>query len=165
MKLRNTNLTFLFSVLALSGCAKKVYMECGTAALMSQPGLESKVLSLHTIGTADTTVAFISGFVLGKDSAEKFFRIDTLPYACVLFINRETSDSSGLYTSLEGRFQHHLTAGTYDILFSNVGYNKLKVEKVKFAPGELKEMNILLGHGYGRSVDVNGENLNSTDQR
>jgi hypothetical protein len=132
----------------MTSCANKVIVTCGTADLMNRPSTESKVLSLKTIGIADTTIAFISGLVSGKDSTDKKVTIDTLAATSIQFINLERSDSVTVFADISGKFQQHLTAGIYNIWVFNVGYNRLLLENVSFRTGELKELNVLLGKGF-----------------
>jgi hypothetical protein len=160
MKLRNKNLTFLFFTFILTSCAKKVVIECGTPSLMSFPSIESKVLSLRSTGIADTTIAFIEGLILGKDSFEKVIKIDTLPYTMISFINRESTDSVSSAADADGKFQYYLIAGVYDIQFGMMGYNRLRIENVRFRTGEKKELNVLLGHGSKMTTKVNAQNFN-----
>jgi len=150
MKLQKRKLIFLFFATAFAGCAKKVHVECGTPELINMPSIESKVLSLRTIGIADTTAALISGLVLSKDSADKKVIIDTLAFTLVSFINRETSDSVSAVAGKDGTFRKYLMAGSYDIQFGMIGYNRLRIENVSFGSGELKELDVLLGHGNSR---------------
>jgi len=141
------------------GCAKKVSVECGTPAVIGNPSLECRVLSLRTIGISDTTLAFIDGLVLGKDSADKIVSIDTLRYTLISFINNETLDSVSFTADTSGRFQKHLVAGSYDIEFGMIGYNRLRIENIYFKSGESKELIVLLGHGFKERFKVNAQNL------
>jgi hypothetical protein len=133
-------LAFVFT-----GCARKSIITCGTAALMSRPSIESKILSLKTVGTGNTSTAYISGTVLGKDSADNKARIDTLMYAPVYFISHERQDTATAFSDMQGTFEKHLPAGTYDIVVKYVAYTALKIKNVPVAPGELKELDVLLG--------------------
>lgn len=139
--------SFFFATLFTS-CARKVLVTCGTADLMNRPSVESKVLSLKTVGIVDTTIAFVSGFVTGKDSTDKKITIDTLAFTSIQFVNLVSSDSVVVFADDKGKFQQHLIAGTYTILMCYVGYNRLSIENVSFGTGELKELNVILGRGF-----------------
>jgi len=162
MKTWTTILTFIFLGLFLTDCSKKVIYTCGTGALMNRPTIDSKILSLKTVGIGDTITAFVSGVTFGKDSANKIATIDTLMFTAIGFISHDRRDTVGVISDMQGIFEKHLSAGTYDIFVSYVGYNRLEIKNVRFGTGELKEINILLGQqGQGNyKTIVDAENYN-----
>ena len=144
MKLSTSIWAFVLLVLFLMGCAKKPVYTCGTV-LTNKPSIESKVLSLKTVGIADTITAFVSGTIFGKDSIDKKVTIDTLSFATITLINKERQDTIKVVSDAQGKFQQHFQAGTYDILVKYVAYTGLMIKNVPFGRGELKEFNALLG--------------------
>jgi hypothetical protein len=145
MKLWTTILTFILLGLVLTDCARKPVYTCGTGALMNRPSIQSKILSLKTVGIGDTIAAFISGTIFGKDSVDNKVTIDTLMFAAIAFISHERQDTVGAVSDMHGKFEKHLQAGTYDIIVKYVGYVGLMIKNVPFGQGELKEFDVLLG--------------------
>ncbi|MFN0188647.1 MAG: hypothetical protein ACKVQV_08095 [Bacteroidia bacterium] len=154
-------LSLLILSIAFANCSRKTTVTCGTGEFMKKPSIESKVLLLQTVGIADTTIAFISGCVTGKDSSEKVTSIDTLSFAAVSFINSK-QDTVKTTADLQGKFKSHLERGTYSIVFQIVGYNRLIIDKVNFGSGEIKELNVLLGQGFS-TTKTSGQTNNSKD--
>jgi hypothetical protein len=135
---------FLFGFL-LTGCARKPIYTYGTGATMNRTSIPGKILSLRTVGISDTVTAYISGAAFGKDSIDGKVTIDTLVFAFISFINHDRKDTIVTTSDMNGRFEKHVEAGTYDILVKYVGYTGLMVTNVPLLPGELKELNVLLG--------------------
>ena len=162
MKKWTAYLIFIFLVLLLTECSRKQDYTCGIGALMNKPTIQSKILSLKTVGISDTITAFVSGKILGKDSMDKKVTIDTLIYSAITFINHEINDTIGTFTDINGKYQKHLQAGTYDIIIKYVGYVWLTIKNVSFGQGELKEIDVLLGQ-QGEIIDesvIDAKHLN-----
>ncbi len=138
----------------MTNCARKPIYNCGTGALMNIPSIESKILSLKTIGIGDTISTYISGTIFGKDSANNKVTIDTLMFANIGFISHERQDTVGTVSDIYGKFEKHIQAGTYDIFVKYVGYVGLVIKNVPFEQGELKEFNVLLGQ-QGQTIVEN----------
>ncbi len=145
MKSRIPLLTLILLGLVLTDCSRKPVYTCGNGVLMSRPSIASKILSLRTVGIGDTITAYISGTLLGKDSADKMVTIDTLMFAAIGFISHERKDTVGTVSDVHGKFEKHLQAGTYDIFVKYIGHVGLMVKNVPFGKGELKELDVLLG--------------------
>jgi hypothetical protein len=155
MKLWTTILTFIILGLLLTDCARKPIYTCGTGALMNRPPIDSKIISLKTVGIGDTITAFVSGATFGKDSSDKKATIDTLMFTAIGFISKDRKDTVGVISDMQGKFEKHLSAGTYDIFVSHVGYNRLEIKNVRFGTGELKELKVLLGQqGQGSNKTI-----------
>ena len=155
-------LSLLILAIAFANCSRKTTVTCGTGDFMKKPSIESKVLLLQTVGIADSTIAFISGCVTGKDSSEKAASIDTLSFTAVTFINSTKQDTVKTIADLQGKFKSHLNQGTYSIVFQIVGYNRLIIDNVNFSSGEIKELNVLLGQGFS-TTKTSGHTNNSKD--
>jgi hypothetical protein len=112
---------------------------------MSLTPIESKILSLRTVSFTDTTPAFISGLTLGNSSVNEIETIDTLIATAIKFISHDRNDSIEVYSNSKGVFNTHITAGTYDILISYVGFQILEIKNIDFKASEVKELKILLG--------------------
>jgi hypothetical protein len=145
MKTCIITLTLILLGFALTDCSNKITYTCGTGALMNRPSIDSKIISLKTVGISDTITAFISGSTFSKDSSDKVTKIDTLMLTAIGFISHDRKDTVGVISDMQGKYEKHLTSGTYDIFVNYVGYNRLEIKNVKFRTGELKELNILLG--------------------
>jgi hypothetical protein len=112
---------------------------------MSLTPIESKILSLRTVSFTDTTPAFVSGLTLGNSSVNEIETIDTLIATAIKFISHNRNDSIEVYSNSKGVFNTYLTAGSYDILISYVGFQILEIKNIDFQASEVKELKVLLG--------------------
>jgi hypothetical protein len=136
---------FVFLGLILSDCSKKGVDFCGTPALINRTTIESRILSLKTVGFSDTITASLKGIILCKDSTESAERVDTLSYALIRLITHDRVDTVQIVSDIHGSYEEYFKAGVYDIFIGYVGYNALEIKNVKFGIGEFKELNVLLG--------------------
>jgi hypothetical protein len=147
-------LTILFSV-GLLNCSRKPVYACGLTYLASRPKIDSKVLRLERVAIADTTIAFISGTVYGKDSSDVHVTTDTLMAANVYVVDQLTGKIYGKPTDHSGKYQFHLPASTYDLKVQYIAYNTLVIRNVKFGTGDIVEFDALLGQsGAGQDSSV-----------
>ena len=147
-------MTILFSV-GLSSCSRKPVYTCGLAYLVSRPKIDSKVLRLERVAVADTTIAFISGTIYGKDSSDNHVTTDTLIAANVYVVDQMTGKIYGKPTDLSGKYKFHLPASTYDLKVQYIAYNSLIIRNVKFGTGDIMEFEALLGQsGAGQDSSV-----------
>ena len=129
----------------LYGCARKPVYTCGFGYLSNKPKIHSKVIKLKRTGIADTTVAFISGQIFGKDSIDKGITIDTLEYANVYVVDNVTGKVIGKATDLNGKFDFTVPSATYDLNVQYAAYNTLIIRNVFFGTGDVLELNAVLG--------------------
>jgi hypothetical protein len=139
-----TILIIIFSV-GLSNCSRKPVYTCGLAYLASRTNIDSKILRLERVAIADTTIAFISGAIYGKDSSDTHVTKDTIIAANVYAINQTTGKIYGKPTDLNGNYQFQLPASTYHLKVQFIAYNTLIVRNVKFGTGDIVEFDALLG--------------------
>jgi hypothetical protein len=163
MKNLITKLTLLLLAFVLTYCAKKPVYTCGKSALINRLFIDSKILSLKSVGIDDTITAFISGSILSKDSTDNVVTIDTLMFSVIEFISYDRKDTIGIVSDIKGKFEKRLIAGTYDISIRHLGYNSLKIKNVKFHTGELKELNVILGQGNSKNI-MNAETKHTKQQ-
>ncbi len=147
---------FLFFIIGLTNCAKPIFI-CGFGFDSNYPSINSEVLTLKTIGINDTTTALISGHISGKFYSDKSIATDTLIFAAIGFISQLRKDTVGVSSGMTGEFRIDLNAGIYDIFISYTGFNTLEISQVHFNPGEIKELDVLLGQGYA-TTKVRGDN-------
>jgi hypothetical protein len=152
MKLRPTILIILTVALAFVGCKREPIYTCGKSSSSNITSIPSKILSLQTIGFADTTLAVIYGKTFGKDSIDSRVIIDTLFFTRIEFIDLEKRDTVIAVSDIQGKYQKYLRPSNYDIIISYVGFELLKIENVAFKRSEIKELDVLLGH-YSISID------------
>lgn len=144
MKIWIPTLAFMLLELILPSCTRKPIYTCGLDFLINKPSIESKILTLNTIGIGDTITAFISGTVFGKDSINNKVTIDTLSFASVSFISHKRQDTLKTISNEYGKFEKHLQVGTYDIIVKYAGYVALIVTNISLKQGELKKFDVLL---------------------
>lgn len=150
---RVTILALLFA--GLINCSRKPVYTCGLGYLSSRPPIESRILKLERVAITDTTIAFISGIVLGHDSSETATRTDTLMFANVFVVDKKTGKTIGNATDLKGHYQFYLPASTYDLKVQFIAYNTLIIQNAFFGTGDIVEFNALLGQsGAGRDSCV-----------
>jgi hypothetical protein len=147
MKRSSTVLLSLILVLSLVGCGRKSVHTFGNSASESMTSIPSKIVSLHTVGFSDTTLALIHGITFGKACIGSKIIIDTLIATGIEFIDLEKRDTILVSSDIQGKYQKHLQPSTYDILVSYVGFNALRIENVTFELSEIKELDVLLGQG------------------
>lgn len=136
----------------LWACAHKPVYTCGNSYLANRPKIESKVLKLERIGIADTTVAFISAKILGKDSTSAGTTIDTLIYAKVYLVDKVRAKTIAKATDLNGEFDFTVPSGLYDLQVQHIAYNTLIIRDMHLGTGDLVELKAVLGQS-GTSVD------------
>ncbi len=144
-------LIILISIL-FSNCARKPVYTCGLDYLANRPIIDSRIIELKRTGIADTTIAYISGRILGKDSTDAEVSIDTLAYANVYIVNKTTGQTIGKVTDLNGKFEFSLPSASYDLKVKYIAYNTLIVRNVFLGTGDIFEFNALLGQS-GVSID------------
>jgi len=153
------NRLFYISIIAisvlLSNCSRKHVHTCGLANLENKPSIDSRVVELKRTGIADTTIAFISGTVLGKDSSQQDVTIDTLAYSNVVLVDNKNGNMIGTSTDANGHFQFNIPPATYDLKVQFITYNTLIVRDVFFGTGEIYELKAELGQrgGYSSSSE------------
>jgi hypothetical protein len=147
MKLRSTILISLSIALTFIGCKRESIYTCGNSPSSNITSIPSKILSLQTIGFADTTLAVIYGKTFGKDSIDSRVIVDTLFNTRIEFIDLEKRDTIIVSSDVQGKYQKYLRPSTYDIIISYVGFNVLRIENVSFKLSEIKELDVLLGQG------------------
>jgi len=152
MKLRSTILISLSIALTFIGCKRESIYTCGNSPSSNITSIPSKILSLQTIGFADTTLAVIYGKTFGKDSIDSRVIVDTLFNTRIEFIDLEKRDTIIALSDIQGKYQKYLRPGNYDIIISYVGFKLLKIENVPFKRSEIKELDVLLGH-YSISIE------------
>lgn len=147
MKPSSTILISLILGLVLVGCGRKSVNTFGNSANDSMTSISSKIVSLHTVGFSDTTLAFIHGITFGKAHLGSKMIIDTLIATKIEFIDLENRDTILVSSDVQGKYQKYLRPSTYDIIISYVGFNVLRIENVTFKLSEIKELDVLLGQG------------------
>ena len=147
MKPSSTILISLILGLVLVGCGRKSVNTSGNSASDSMTSIPSKIVSLHTVGFSDTTLAFIQGITFGKAHLGSKLIIDTLIATAIEFIDLENRDTILVSSDVQGKYQKYLRPSTYDIIISYVGFNVLRIENVSFKLSEIKELDVLLGQG------------------
>jgi hypothetical protein len=149
-----TILTLIVS-LGLTNCSQKQIYTCGLAYLDSRPGIDSKVLYLERVGIADTTIAIISGEISGKDSSEFGVTTDILIGSSVYLTDKLTGEIYYQTTDLEGKYQIHVPASTYNFKVQYISYNTLIVRDVIFGTGDIVQFYAMLGQrGAGHDSTV-----------
>jgi len=144
-------LTIIVSTLLWS-CVRKPIYTCGLGHLANRPKIESKIIELNRTGIADTTIAFISGQILGKDSTDAGVGIDSLGFANVYVVDNVTGKTIGKATDLNGKFEFTIPSASYDLKVQYIAYNTLIIRNVYFGTGDIVEFNAVLGQS-GVSVD------------
>ncbi len=152
MKQGSTILIILTVALVFVGCKREPIYANGKSSSSNITSIPSKILSLQTIGFADTTLAVIYGKTFGKDSIDSRVTIDTLFCTSIEFIDLEKRDTIIAVSDIHGKYQKYLRPSNYDIIFSYVGFGLLKIENVAFKRSEIKELDVLLGH-YSILID------------
>ena len=140
-----TLLTLIFAIGILS-CARKL-ISCdmkpiGTPRL----SLDSKVIRFERMAIADTTVAFISGTILGKDILEG---TDTLIFLRIYAIEKKTGKIFSSVTDFKGHYQFYLPSSKYDLRVQYVGYNALIIKNALFRTGDIVKFDAILGEFEG----------------
>lgn len=143
-KTLTTILIILFSV-GLINCTPKPVFTCGLANHALTPKFDSKVLRLERVGAADTTIAFISGSIYGKDSSDTHVSTDTLIAAYVCLVDQATGKIYCKPTDLNGKYQFSLPVSTYNLKVQYIAYNTLVIRNVKLETGDIVEFDALLG--------------------
>lgn len=101
---------------------------------------KSKIVKNEMIGIADTTTAFLSGYVIDLETKETLF------YASVILKDKKTEKVYGQATDSLGQFSITVPASNYDFEVNYVGYSPIKKD-LKLGTGEMREMDIELGQG------------------
>ena len=135
----------------LSSCTpKKKGFECGTHLLSEKESIDSKITKLETIGVADTTVAFLSGQVMGISTRNDSIVLDTLMHSAIGYKHSEKATYvAGVMSEINGVYKIALEPGIYDLKIIYVGYNALILKNISLSIGEMKELNVVLGQGHG----------------
>ncbi len=107
---------------------------------VQQDSETSEVIKNEIIGVADTTVAFLSGQVIDKETKEP------LLYANVSLTDRNSKKVYGIATNKNGEYEIIAPAGNYLFVINYVGYSDL-TEKIIIGTGELRKIEVQLGQG------------------
>ena len=144
----------LILLIGLSNCTRKYVVTCGVGDLESRPNIVSKIVRLERIAIADTTITFVAGDILGKDSSEAGVVIDTLMAALVVFTDKATNKMYGSQTDLQGKYYCYLPASTYDIKVQYIAYNTLVLRNVILGAGDVVQFNAMLGQAGMRDQNA-----------
>lgn len=144
VNMRSVGILLFLLAAFFTACQPKTPGVCGLAYPFEGEGMPSRVLNINTLGFADTILASASvqASYLNQAAAKPE------PGAGVLLqFNKPGTDSlvrAGICDA-KGRFSASLPYGKYDLRFSYSGCNSLLLRNVKFGPGEIKQLDVLLG--------------------
>jgi hypothetical protein len=113
---------------------------------------KSYVLGLRKIAIGISTESYIHGHILSIDTINNQPKIDSLQNVTVRFINQETSDSVIVASDKNGFFQGHIRHGVINVTFSLAGKNSLEVRNILLLAGELKQLDVALVTGKGKTI-------------
>lgn len=132
-------LTILILILIELGCSttkgQYTYQICVQKS--SDP---SKIIKNEVIGIADTTVAFLSGQVIDKETNKP------LLYANVSLTNIEIKKVYGMTTKEKGEYSITVPAGNYLLEVKYVGYSDL-TKNLTLGTGEMRKIEVEMGQG------------------
>jgi hypothetical protein len=151
MTIRLTLLTITIFA-GLISCSRKSKSTCGFDYFVSRASINSKVINFERVAIADTTIALVSGTILGHDLTARSSTTDPLPYSKITAVDKKTGQIVVHTTDLHGNFQFPISASTYDLTIPSIGYNTLIIRDVFFGTGDIVEFTALLGQ-CGAAVD------------
>lgn len=140
----------ILTLLILTTCATKKGVDfCGTGLPSQKDWVGSRITDLRTSGVIDTTLAFLRGCVTGTSIRPDTTIMDTLSFAGVSYKPKVDIAGNGTMTDTVGRYALTLIAGTYDVAIDYPGFNTILIRNLALESGEIKELNVMLGQGYG----------------
>jgi hypothetical protein len=104
----------------------------------SKPG---QVVKNHSIGIADTIVAYVSGQVFEKKD-------EPTPYVNISFTN-SSGRITGVVTDVNGKYSICLDKGEYTVKFKYLGFEDVTINKLKLGTGQMQEIIVDLGWAGG----------------
>ncbi len=114
---------------------KFIYEIC--VAKKARPG---HIIKNEAIGIADTVVAFVSGQLRDKE--------ESISFASISFTN-SIGQVFGTISDIDGNYKIALKSDTYSTRFYALGYNEIKIQKLKLGSGQMQEIIVDLGSGSG----------------
>ena len=116
---------------------------------MSREPIVSEIVQITQLGIADTTIAYVTGTVVGKYKTDSSEYLDTLIGAPVSFYDSESDLMIGEMTDRNGSYSFRLPPSSYDVHVSYIAHNELVIKDLKLASGEIIDLNLLLGQSGG----------------
>lgn len=133
-------------------CKTKQNYSFAPCALINSPNIKSTVTKLKLTGIADTTIAYISGFISGKE--KKKHKAVALPGSSIELVDKQSQVKFQTVSNEDGSYKLQLSAGTYDIEVSGMDFNNIIIRDVKIGTGYMIKLDVILGNA--------GENGNSS---
>ena len=150
----------LFILTTFLSCASRTTYK-NACNLRSQPDMRTVKLRVVNGEVFDSTNAMLNAFIRGRNETDSGDRTDSLHFALLLLVNRETFDTAGFYTNKSGKIIRSLVPGSYDIFAYHHGYSAVIIENIQFKKSEIIELCVLLEPTKG-SLKINGRNFNDS---
>lgn len=99
---------------------------------------ESEIIKNELIGIADTTIAYLSGQIVNKETKAP------LTYSAVTLTSERTGGTFGRSTDTNGMYSIRVPADEYKLQIDYVGYSALWSE-LKLGTGEIRKIDAALG--------------------